>query len=136
MLAGGCSRAETAEESRGAPQEIHSPDGTGGINHPDVRDRDYVVLVSFDGFRHDYLDRFETPGFDQLAASGVIAEALVPVFPSLTFPSHYSIATGMYPAHHGIVGNRFYDPYRDDDFDYRDSDDAQDGSCGGRSRSG
>ena len=131
VLVGGCSRAETAEESRGVPQEIHSPDGTGGINHPDVRDRDYVVLVSFDGFRHDYLDKFETPGFDQLAASGVTAEALVPVFPSLTFPSHYSIATGMYPAHHGIVGNRFYDPYRDDDFDYRDSDDAQDGSWWG-----
>ena len=131
LLVGGCSRAETAEEPRGAPKEIHSPTGTGGINHPDVRDRDYVVLVSFDGFRHDYLDRFETPGFDQLADSGVIADALIPVFPTLTFPNHYSIATGMYPAHHGIVGNRFYDPLRDDDFDYRDSDDAQDGSWWG-----
>ena len=104
LLVGGCSRAETAEESRGTPKEIRSPTGTGGLNHPDVKDRDYVVLVSFDGFRHDYLDRFETPSFDQLADSGVIADALIPVFPTLTFPTHYSIATGMYPAHHGRYG--------------------------------
>ena len=77
-------------------------------------DRDYVVLISFDGLRHDYLDRVDTPGFDRLAATGAVADALIPVFPSLTFPSHYSIATGMYPASHGIVGNQFYDPARDE----------------------
>ena len=131
LLGDACTRADTAETSRGAPAQIHTPDGTGGTNHPGVRDRDYVVLVSFDGFRRDYLDRVETPGFDQLAEDGVMADALVPVFPSLTFPNHYSIATGMYPAHHGIVGNQFFDPLRDDDFNYRDSDDAQDGSWWG-----
>ena len=112
------------------PPSVRTPEGTGGINHPRIIDRDYVVLISFDGLRHDYLDRVETPGFDRLRATGAVAEGLIPVFPSLTFPSHYSIVTGMYPAHHGIVGNQFYDPARDDDFNYR-SDDAEDGSWWG-----
>jgi len=87
--------------------------------------------VSFDGVRHDHLDRTVTPAFDRLAAEGVRAAALVPVFPSLTFPTHYSIATGQYPSRHGIVGNRFYAPDRDDEFNYRDRRDSQDGSWWG-----
>ena len=75
--------------------------GTEGINHPSVTGWPYVVLVSFDGFRPDYLDRFPTPSFDRLAEAGARA-ALIPAFPSLTFPAHYSIATGLYPEHHGI----------------------------------
>lgn len=69
-----------------------------------------VLLVSLDGFRRDYLDRVETPNLDALAVEGVLADGLVPVFPSKTFPNHTSIATGLYPAGHGIVGNRFHDP--------------------------
>ena len=91
-------------------------------------DRDYVVLVSFDGFRHDYLDRYETPHFDELGNSGMIADALIPVFPSQTFSGHYSIATGLYPSRHGIVNNRFLDPVRGERFNYRDTDVVQDGS--------
>ncbi len=129
LVVSGCTRAGTAPAQR--LDSIQTPDGTGGSNHPQIIDRDYVVLISFDGIRHDYLDRVDTPGFDRLAATGVVADALIPVFPSLTFPSHYSIATGMYPTSHGIVGNQFYDPARDDDFNYRDTDDAQDGSWWG-----
>lgn len=69
-----------------------------------------VVLVSFDGFRHDYLERYDTPAFDRLATEGVRADALVPVFPSKTFPSHYSLVTGLYPGHHGIISNHMRDP--------------------------
>ena len=105
--------------------------GTGGTNDSSVLSRPYVVLVSFDGFRADYLDRFDTPSFDRLSARGVRASGLVSVFPSLTFPGHYSIATGLYPEAHGIVGNRFYDPVREEEFDYRDREDAQDGSWWG-----
>ena len=72
--------------------------------------RPYVVLVSFDAFRHDYIDRLHPPAIEGLAARGVRAEALIPAFPSKTFPNHYSLATGLYPGHHGIVGNNFYDP--------------------------
>jgi predicted AlkP superfamily pyrophosphatase or phosphodiesterase len=71
---------------------------------------DVVVMVSFDGFRHDYLDRGLTPNFARMAVSGVRADALIPVFPSKTFPNHHSIATGLYADHHGMVGNEFYDP--------------------------
>ena len=109
-------------------EEIRTPNGSGGINHPSVLERPHVVLVSFDGFRPDYLDRVDTPHFDRLARTGVSSDGLIPVFPSLTFPSHYSIATGLYPEHHGIVGNRFYDPLRGEEFDYRDNENARDGS--------
>ncbi|MCE2543091.1 MAG: alkaline phosphatase family protein [Acidobacteria bacterium] len=105
--------------------------GTGGVNHPAVASRPHVVLISFDGFRPDYLDRFDTPAFDRLAARGLRAAGLISVFPSLTFPGHYSIATGLYPEAHGIVANRFHDPVRNDEFNYRESDDAGDGSWWG-----
>ena len=129
LILSSCAPAGTAPAQQ--LDSIQTPDGTGGFNHPLIVDRDYVVLISFDGLRHDYLDQVDTPGFDRLAATGAVADALIPVFPSLTFPSHYSIATGMYPASHGIVGNQFYDPARNDAFNYRDADDAQDGSWWG-----
>ena len=72
----------------------------------------YVVLVSFDAFRHDYLDRFRPPAFAEIAARGVRASALISSFPSKTFPNHYTLVTGLYPGHHGIVGNAFFDPAR------------------------
>jgi alkaline phosphatase D len=105
-----------------------TPNGTGGINDPETLDKDYVVLISFDGFRHDYRERYDTPNFDRVAERGTTAEALIPVYPSLTFPSHYSIATGLYPERHGLVGNQFYDPARDERYSYRESDKVQDGS--------
>jgi predicted AlkP superfamily pyrophosphatase or phosphodiesterase len=69
-----------------------------------------VILISFDGFRWDYAERASTPNLDAIAASGVRAEGLIPVFPSKTFPSHYSIVTGLYPENHGIISNIIYDP--------------------------
>lgn len=69
-----------------------------------------VVLVSLDGFRWDYLDRPEARRLRALAATGVRADALVPSFPTKTFPNHYTIVTGLYPAHHGMVANRMWDP--------------------------
>ncbi len=74
--------------------------------------RPYVVLVSFDGFRYDYLDRYHPPAFTAIAAAGVRAASLVPSFPTKTFPNHYTLVTGLVPGHHGIVGNVFYDPAR------------------------
>ena len=74
--------------------------------------RPYVVMVSFDAFRHDYIDRYHPAAFMDVAARGVHASALIPSFPSKTFPNHYSIATGLYPGDHGITGNAFFDPVR------------------------
>lgn len=68
-----------------------------------------MLLVSMDGFPADLLDRAETPALDRIAADGVRAEALVPVFPTYTFPNHYTTVTGLYPDHHGIVANTMYD---------------------------
>jgi predicted AlkP superfamily pyrophosphatase or phosphodiesterase len=68
-----------------------------------------VILVSIDGWRWDYLDRFAPPTLTRLARDGVWAEGLVPVFPSKTFPNHYTIVTGQYPGRHGIVSNSMVD---------------------------
>ena len=70
----------------------------------------YVVMVSFDGFRWDYTDLYNTPNFDDMATVGVRAGKLIPSFPTKTFPNHYTLATGLYPDHHGIINNSFYAP--------------------------
>lgn len=73
-----------------------------------------LLLVSFDGFRADYLSRAETPNFDKLVNNGVLSEGLIPVFPTKTFPNHYALVTGLYPENNGLVGNNMYDPVMDD----------------------
>lgn len=87
----------------------------------------YLLLISIDGFRHDYLDRYPTPNLDRIAAAGIRAASLRPAWPTLTFPNHYSIATGQYPAEHGIVGNRFAADDRESWYEYRDRTTVQDG---------
>ncbi len=87
----------------------------------------YLVLVSIDGFRHDYPDLYPTPALARIAAAGVRAASLRPVWPTLTFPNHYSIATGLYPAEHGIVGNRFPAADRESWYEYKDRTTVQDG---------
>lgn len=69
-----------------------------------------VVLVGVDGWRWDYPDRFEAPALLRLADRGVRSDGLIPVFPALTFPNHYSLVTGLRPARHGIVSNTMLDP--------------------------
>jgi predicted AlkP superfamily pyrophosphatase or phosphodiesterase len=81
-----------------------------GTNAPNQRDKPYVILLSFDGIRAEYLQRLDLPNFARVMRAGVRSEGLIPVFPSKTFPNHYSIATGMYVDAHGIVGNSFWDP--------------------------
>jgi predicted AlkP superfamily pyrophosphatase or phosphodiesterase len=75
-------------------------------------DRVPLVLISLDGFRWDYtaVHPEATPRLRELARTGASAKSLIPVFPSNTFTNHYSIVTGLYPAHHGILNNRFFDP--------------------------
>jgi predicted AlkP superfamily pyrophosphatase or phosphodiesterase len=72
--------------------------------------RPILVLVSLDGWRWDYINRASTPNLRAIAARGVRSEGLIPSFPSKTFPNHYTIVTGLYPAHHGIVSNNIVDP--------------------------
>src|SRR5262245_44934332 len=76
----------------------------------DTRERPSVLLVSIDGFRADYLDRGITPHLSQLARDGVRAQWMTPSYPTLTFPNHYTLVTGLRPDHHGIVHNTMRDP--------------------------
>ena len=85
-------------------------------------------MISIDGFRWDYQDLYKTPALDRIAENGVRADALVPVFPTLTFPNHYSIATGLYPANHGLVGNSFPSKDRRRFYSLRDRETVEDGS--------
>jgi predicted AlkP superfamily pyrophosphatase or phosphodiesterase len=84
----------------GAAQETHAP---------------ILILISFDAWRWDYITRAHAPNLQALAARGVRAEGLIPVFPSKTFPNHYTIVTGLYPEKHGIISNVIADP----EFPYR-----------------
>jgi predicted AlkP superfamily pyrophosphatase or phosphodiesterase len=69
-----------------------------------------VVLVSLDAFRWDFDSIYGAPILHDIARKGVSANELIPSFPTKTFPNHYSIATGLYPDHHGIINNSFYAP--------------------------
>ncbi|MFY7909055.1 MAG: ectonucleotide pyrophosphatase/phosphodiesterase [Emticicia sp.] len=73
----------------------------------------YVVMVSFDGFRHDYVEKYNTPNIKEFIKQGAAAEVMRPSFPSKTFPNHYTLVTGLYPGNHGLVDNTFYDRGRD-----------------------
>ena len=68
-----------------------------------------LILISLDGFRYDYVDKFATPNLGRLAREGVRAKWMIPSFPTKTFPNHYTIVTGLYPEHHGIVENNVSD---------------------------
>ena len=69
-----------------------------------------LLLISIDGYRHDYIDRGLSPTLAMLAKNGVQAASMQPAFPSLTFPNHYTIVTGLTPDHHGVVNNTMFDP--------------------------
>ncbi|HPE58562.1 MAG TPA: ectonucleotide pyrophosphatase/phosphodiesterase, partial [Bacteroidales bacterium] len=81
----------------------------------------YLVVLSVDGFRWDYPEKSKTPVLDSIARVGTKAQGIIPVFPSKTFPNHYTMATGLYPDHHGLVNNTFLDPETGDIYCIRDS---------------
>lgn len=95
-----------------------------GPNAPQQLSKPYVILVSLDGFRYDYAKQYHAEHLLALAAQGASAPAgMIPSYPSITFPNHYTIVTGLYPEHHGIISNSFYDPARKGTYNYgRDGD--------------
>lgn len=100
-----------------------------GPNEPAQQAKPYVILVSLDGFRYDYAAKYGATTLDGLAAEGASApDGMIPSFPSITFPNHFSIVTGLYPEHHGIVANSFYDPARQQTYKSRDAASTGDGS--------
>lgn len=88
-----------------------------------------MILVSLDGFRYDYAAKFGAPNLEHLAAEGASApDGMIPSFPSVTFPNHYTIVTGLYPEDHGIIANSFYDPERKEAFASGKPEAVRDGS--------
>ncbi|KGO70283.1 Type I phosphodiesterase/nucleotide pyrophosphatase/phosphate transferase [Penicillium italicum] len=79
-----------------------------------------TIVISLDGFRADFLHRGLTPALNSLIANGVSPQYMNPSFPSVTFPNHFTLMTGLYPESHGIVGNTFWDPNMKDEFYYTD----------------
>ncbi len=85
-----------------------------------------VILIALDGFRADYLDKYQPPTLNKLASEGVRAKWLIPSFPTKTFPNHYTVATGLYPDNHGIIENNMYDAMFDAEF-HLDNEAVRDG---------
>jgi predicted AlkP superfamily pyrophosphatase or phosphodiesterase len=88
----------------------------------------YVILISADGFRFDYPEKYRPEHLLQMSAGGVRATSMIPSFPSLTFPNHYTIITGLYPSHHGLVNNTFFDPLKKATYTMGNKERVQDGS--------
>jgi len=88
--------------------------------------RPYVLLISFDGFRADYREWYDTPNMDAFAENGVSADKMQPVYVTKTFPNHYTLATGMYIENHGLIDNFFYDPILDDTYKLSDRTKVED----------
>ncbi|KAK0946545.1 hypothetical protein LTR29_002013 [Friedmanniomyces endolithicus] len=79
-----------------------------------------TILISLDGFRADFLHRNLTKTLTSFVRQGVSPKYMLPSFPSLTFPNHFTLVTGLHPESHGIVGNSFYDPALQKEFHYTD----------------
>ncbi len=105
-----------------------SKEGKDSKEYKESAQDQYVVMLSLDGFRHDYLAKYDAPNLAKVAATGVTSRGLIPGFPTSTFPNHYSIVTGLYPGNHGLIGNSFYDRQRAQKYTMKNSNAVTDGS--------
>ena len=97
------------------------------FSHCSYQKESPLILISLDGFRYDYLEKANTPNLDYLVNNGVKAKGLIPVFPSKTFPNHFTTVTGLYTENHGIIANNMYDPEFDASFSMGNQEAVQDG---------
>ena len=97
-------------------------------NTPQTLTKPYVILISADGFRHDYAKKYNAKNILKLAENGVSAKAIIPSYPSITGPNHYTMITGLFPSHTGFVDNYFYDKKRNDLFGMSIQSKISDGS--------
>ncbi len=87
----------------------------------------YVVLLSLDGFRADYPEKYNAKNILKIAEQGVRVKRMRPSNPTKTFPNHYTLATGLYPDHHGLIGNAFYAPKLKKSYSLRKRGSVEDG---------
>lgn len=98
------------------------------LNAAETRSKPYVILISADGFRSDYAEKCHAKNLLTWAEKGVTAKAMLPSFPTITFPNHWSLITGLYPAHHGLIDNYFYDYLKKKFYAMSNKEAAEDGS--------
>jgi predicted AlkP superfamily pyrophosphatase or phosphodiesterase len=133
LFFGGCqTKSDLGSHQSGRVQQVPNSSmlvyDSAAENSDETLKKPYLVMVSIDGYRFDYNKKFSPPNLSQIGVAGVQAESLQPVYPSKTFPNHFSIVTGMYADHHGIVSNEFYDPARDAKYSLPDRAAVEDGS--------
>lgn len=97
-------------------------------NSQSAMSKPYVIMVSIDGFRYDYAQKYQAQNILDIAKEGSTTLRMIPAFPSKTFPNHYTIVTGLYPEHHGIVSNSFYDKATKKGYSISNTAAVQDGS--------
>ena len=98
------------------------------VNSTFAKEKPYLILISTDGFRYDYAKKYNAENLLKFSNQGVCAKAMLPSFPSITFPNHWSLITGLYPSHHGLVDNFFYDYSRKEFYAMSKKENAEDGS--------
>lgn len=84
-----------------------------------ARQQPYVVMISMDGFRYDYAEKFGAKNILEIGKNGAVAARMFPAYPSKTFPNHYTLVTGLYPGNHGLVSNEFYSRSRGQWYEYK-----------------
>lgn len=100
----------------------------GRQNSIEAQSKPYVIMISTDGFRYDYAKKYNAENLLKLSDNGVKAVAMIPSYPSITFPNHWSLITGLYPSHHGLIDNFFYDYKRNETYAMSNKKNAEDGS--------
>lgn len=133
MSDGGGSPRENKNEGNGEREVVESSEPNITVN-PQTENasihlsKPIVIMISIDGFRADYMKKYQPPTLMAWAREGVQADGLVPSFPTLTFPNHVTLVTGRRPGNHGIVGNFFYDEKRKEHYRMSEGESTDDGS--------
>ncbi|WP_294313280.1 ectonucleotide pyrophosphatase/phosphodiesterase [uncultured Chryseobacterium sp.] len=97
-------------------------------NIVEAQGRPYVIMISTDGFRYDYAEKYHAENLLKYSNEGVQAKDMLPSYPSITFPNHWTLVTGLYPSHHGLIDNYFYDYKRKENYEASSRKTAEDGS--------
>lgn len=97
-------------------------------NSIEAQSKPYLIMISADGFRYDYARKYNAQNLLKFSAERVQAKAMIPSYPSITFPNHWSLITGLYPSHHGLIDNYFYDYQKQKAYAMSKKENAEDGS--------
>ncbi len=98
------------------------------FNDAEAMQKPYVIMISADGFRYDYAKKYNAQNLLKYSNQGIQAKAMIPSYPSITFPNHWTLITGLYPSHHGLIDNFFYDYQRKEAYAMSNRQNAEDGS--------